>query len=144
MSSTPARLLDAAGLAILLGLGSCGAMEPTPAPAGTEALRPPAAYREWWSKTERCSGLRGRFEDVEWFVVPGVSSFPTELGEKVGLWTRTPTGSRIVIAGDLVMSELVVRHEILHELLRREGHPEPYFETLCHLTWESWHLASGR
>jgi hypothetical protein len=33
---------------------------------------------------------------------------------------------------------MVVRHEMLHELMRRSGHPNPPFGHGCPLTWETW------
>jgi hypothetical protein len=33
---------------------------------------------------------------------------------------------------------MVVRHEMLHELMRRAGHPNPPFGNGCPLTWETW------
>ncbi len=33
---------------------------------------------------------------------------------------------------------MVVRHEMLHELLQRGGHPTPPFGSGCPLTWATW------
>ena len=126
-------------LGFLLSLAACEALAPvSPAPQAAVRITPPARYLEWWHKTEACSGLRGNVAQVEWFVVPNASEFPTSDGEKVGLWTHSSTGTRIVIAGNFTESELVVRHEMLHALLDREGHPSEYFEAKCRLTWDSW------
>jgi len=32
----------------------------------------------------------------------------------------------------------VVRHEMLHALLREPGHPDVYFTERCRLTWATW------
>src|SRR5207249_5255291 len=40
------------------------------APAGAVPLTPPAAYRVWWTEIERCAGLSGDFDRVEWYQVP--------------------------------------------------------------------------
>ncbi len=126
----------AAGLALLLG---CQGFEPvSPLPSGAIAIEAPANYQLWWEKTESCSGLSADYASVEWYVVPGVTTFPTEDGEKVGLWVRSAGATRIIIAGFYRDSELVVRHEILHELLGREGHPEDYFRDRCRLTWDTF------
>jgi hypothetical protein len=37
----------------------------------------------------------------------------------------------------------VVRHEMLHALLGRQGHPSEYFVTRCGLTWASWGSQPG-
>ena len=53
--------------------------------AGDRPMEPPAVYREWWAKTEACSGLSGDFDRVEWLVVPG-RSFDCKSGQCVGHW----------------------------------------------------------
>jgi hypothetical protein len=54
------------------------------------------------------------------------------------MWNREGRINRIVIAGNYLNHEMVVRHEMLHALLQREGHPTDYFVDRCHLTWETW------
>ncbi len=97
-------------------------------------MEPPAVYREWWARTESCSGRSGEFERVEWLVVPG-RSFRCSSGECAGHWEP---GHRIYIAEEWMYNEMVVRHEILHDLLDRGGHPNPPFGEGCPLTWETW------
>ena len=127
-------------LAILASVGTlilgCAALEPTSAlPEGAIQMEAPPSYGTWWDKTEGCAELTGRMDRVTWYVVPGVSTFQTESGEKVGFWTKSAEGTRIILAGDYRDHELVVRHEILPELLGRGGHPARYFRDRCHLTW---------
>jgi hypothetical protein len=102
--------------------------------AGEEPMRPPAVYREWWTKTEACSGLSGNFDRIEWSVVPG-NSFSCASGRCAGHWQSE---HQIYIASDWTQNELVVRHEMLHDLLGRPGHPNPPFGHGCPLTWETW------
>jgi hypothetical protein len=102
--------------------------------AGEARMDPPAVYREWWSKTEACSGLSGDFDRIEWLVVPG-HSFSCASGHCAGHWQ---SDHQIYIAADWTMNELVVRHEMLHDLLGRPGHPNPPFGKGCPLTWETW------
>jgi len=127
-------------LALLATLAACEALGPAdPLPPSAQLVSaPPELYREWWAKTEACSGRSGDFARVEWYVVPNVQTFQTAAGVKVGLWTHSSSGVRIIIAGNYAETELVVRHEILHALLDREGHPREYFQTRCALTWDSW------
>ena len=120
-------------------LGACDVLgPPAPLPDGAMRLTVPAEYQAWWSATEACSGQTGQLNRIEWYVVPDAHSFETPEGEKVGLWTHSNAGVRIIIAGDYADNELVVRHEMLHALLDREGHPEEYFQTRCQLTWDTW------
>ena len=130
-------------LAIMASVGTlilgCAALEPaTSLPEGAIQMEAPMSYQLWWDRTESCAELTGRMDQVTWYVVPGVSTFQTESGEKVGFWTKSPGGTSIILAGDYRDHELVVRHEILHELLGREGHPETYFRDRCQLTWDTF------
>lgn len=123
-------------------VSSCGT-EPSPLPAGATAMAVHPEYATWWQSTEACSGLKGNFAGIEWFEVPNTSTFQSEAGTVVGLWEKSSGQNRITIAGDYVDNELVVRHEMLHALLGRQGHPPEYFVTRCSLTWASWGTSSG-
>lgn len=116
-------------VSILASLGGCGFD-----PAGEQPMAAPTNYRAWWTKTEACSGLTGDFDRVEWLVVPG-RGFSCKSGQCAGHWEPD---HRIFIASDWTGNEMVVRHEMLHELLRRSGHPSPPFGDGCPLTWETW------
>ncbi|MGH7560033.1 MAG: hypothetical protein ACRENB_03335 [Gemmatimonadales bacterium] len=102
-------------------------------PLGAEGWAAPPAYRVWWERTEACSGLRGAFEQMEWFVVPG-DRFACPSGTCAGRWEP----GRIFLASAWAHDEMVVRHEILHALIGRGGHPNPPFGAGCPLTRESW------
>lgn len=121
-------------------LSGCAALAPSdsPLPLGAVRLDAPAAYREWAQKTQSCSGVSTDLSTVQFYIVPGVATFSTEDGQKVGLWLKVGGNNRIVIAGNYANHEMVVRHEMLHALLQREGHPSDYFVDRCHLTWDSW------
>lgn len=110
-------------------------------PAGAIRYTPSAWYRTWWEETQACSGLNGRFDAVEWYVVPGVESFSHPAGNGRRL-AGLAAGRRIYLAEGKMQHPLVVRHEMLHVLLRRGGHPEVYFNDRCRLTWESWRYDS--
>ena len=124
-------------LGVLVGVAGCGT-EPTPLPAGAEALTALPDYQTWWTRTEQCSGLSGDFHALKFYQVPGVSTFPSAVGTVVGLWAKDGRANQITLAGNYLDNELVVRHEMLHALLEREGHPTEYFVTKCALTWASW------
>ena len=124
-------------------LGTLAACEmlgpPTALPANAQLVLPPVEYQTWWSETEACSGLSGNLDAVEWYIVPDAATFETDGGRKVGLWSHSSQGVRIILAGNYADNELVVRHEMLHALLDRVGHPSEYFESRCQLTWATWH-----
>jgi hypothetical protein len=114
--------------AVLLG-GACGFDV-----EGDQAFQPPAVYRTWWAKTEACSGLTGDFDRVRWEKVPG-TSFTCSGNQCAGHWQ---SDHRIWIAEGHLENEMVVRHEMLHELVGRAGHPNPPFGKGCPLTWDTW------
>jgi len=124
--------------ALLIPLLGCTTEPASALPDGAQEFVPPTAYQVWWASTEGCSGIRGTLGRIKWYVVPGVSTFPTAEGEKVGIRIKTGDEVRIVLAGNYVEHEMVVRHEMLHALLNRAGHPAEYFQDRCHLTWETW------
>ncbi|HET6798380.1 MAG TPA: hypothetical protein VFH40_14565 [Gemmatimonadales bacterium] len=115
---------------LLLGVGGCGFD-----PEGDQPLDPPAHFREWFAKTEACSGRTGNFDRIRWSVVEG-ASFACASGQCAGHWS---TNHHIFLASKWVDNEMVVRHEMLHDLLGRPGHPDPPFGIGCPLTWETWH-----
>jgi hypothetical protein len=121
------RLIWAIGL--LLALTGCGFD-----PDGDVPLNPPPVYREWFAKTEACSGRTGNFDRLRWSVVEGYS-FRCSSGQCAGHWR---TDHQIFLASEWVMDEMVVRHEMLHDILDRTGHPDPPFGDGCPLTWASW------
>jgi hypothetical protein len=126
-------------------LSGCASLAPSEAslPIGATEIPVSASYQDWHTKTQECSGLSGELSTIKFYVVPGVDSFPTSQGFKVGEWTSKDGVSRIVIAGNYQRHEMVVSHELLHSLLRREGHPTEFFVDRCHLTWESWNGPQG-
>lgn len=121
------RLIMAAGL--LVGMGGCGFD-----PEGDAPLAAPPVYREWWAKTEACSGLKGNFDRLTWSVIEG-PSFSCSSGQCAGHWSKD---HHIYLAGDWAMDEMVVRHEMLHDLIGLSGHPAPPFGQGCPLTWDTW------
>ena len=133
-----ARSRLAAAAAIIAMACAPGPVGPGSQPEGAVPFEPPAEYLAWWQRTETCSGQSGALARIDWYTVPGVRLIETEIGQKVGLWQRDNGRTSITLAGDFVENELVVSHEMLHELLAREGHPEEYFVDRCGLTWESW------
>jgi hypothetical protein len=115
----------------LLAVSSCSSFEPT----GEHSMAAPAEYRAWFSKTQACSGLTGDFGRIKWYIVDG-TDFPCPSGKCVGRWNDDHT---IYISRAYAENEMVVRHEILHDLIGHPGHPDPPFGSPCPLTWATWH-----
>lgn len=140
-SASPATLLLGV---VLMGCGSLEPSEPALPPLAVR-IEAPAVYHQWFAATSACSGLAGAPEVIEWYVVPGASTFRVDGADRVGMWQRTSGRSQIVIAGAYQHHEMVVRHEILHHLIGQAGHPAELFEERCPLTWDRWqeHLAQA-
>lgn len=97
-------------------------------PSNAHFFAPPPQYALWWSEVEACSGTTGDLSRVRFYRTdPGVpiQGAPDAAGQYY------PTGHRIVLAGDYVNNGGIVRHEMLHALHSREGHPRDLFLRRC-------------
>lgn len=116
-------------LKLATALSLLGACEFPFEPQGAYRIEPPPEYRVAWTKVEICSGLRGSFARVRWHAVPQ-SPFPCPGGRVCrGVWV--PAHNIYIAQGflrDIGDDLFTVRHEILHDLLQRDGHP-PVFVT---------------
>ena len=89
-----------------------------------EPIASPAIWRDYWQDVWRRCGSTQRsspawhFSQLEFRVVPG-TSVPWDGRQALGAWE----GNRIYIAETMLDVPLVVRHEMLHAQLGRDGHP---------------------
>lgn len=112
----------------LAALSGCD-LPTEPFPSGAVPFEPPQAYATWWQLTSACSGITGDFDAVRWYVVPGAETIPVRGREYHGAWYRD--GNRIVLAERAQQSGPLVRHEMLHALIDRGGHPREYYRSRC-------------
>lgn len=117
---------------MLLALGglACGALVDLAAPAihhNGILMLPHAEYALWWNMTEQCSGRRGSFEAIHWYIEPDAYL----LADRDALGEESSLTDRIVLAGHSVDNGYVVRHEMLHALISEHGHPAEYFQQKC-------------
>lgn len=97
-------------------------------PPGTQSFTPPAVYKRWWSLVEECSGRSFDMREVRWYHVSG-RSFTIKGMAAGGFYTN---GShRLVLADSLIQSGESVRHEMLHAMLQKTGHPRSEFLGDC-------------
>jgi hypothetical protein len=116
-------------VAMLIGQSACSEQVTSPVPANAVRFVVPPVYSTWWLMVESCSGLNGSLSDVDWYVIPNATSIPT-VGEFVGgYWD--PSGNKIVLIGEVQEVGSTVRHEMLHALLQKAGHPRAYFLERC-------------
>jgi hypothetical protein len=77
---------------------------------------------------ESCSGVSRPLANVTWFGIPG-SVFELDGEIVTGYWTAA--SNRIVLADSVRLDGSVVRHEMLHALIRQSGHPRSAFLEKC-------------
>ena len=109
--------------------GACSRIVDLTLPASSQPLRPAEVYAQWWSLMEGCSGVTGDLSAITWFVVPDAQTIDLEGTEVAAYWSLA--GNRIVLTGPRVLDGGVVRHEMLHALLRTGGHPRDQFLGKC-------------
>ena len=100
-----------------------------PLPTGSVRFTPPPVYSLWWSMAEACSGHTGALRDIQWYTVPNADSIPAGDDEVSGYWSSS--NNRIVLIGAGQFNGTLVRHEMLHALLRVNGHPRSQFVGAC-------------
>lgn len=98
-------------LAILAVLATGCESSPLSVAIGLVEITPPPVYSQFWGEIEVCSGAEGDFREVRWFVARDVVPGSDILG-------RRTSDSEIIVRSDLWLDGDVVRHEILHQLLR--------------------------
>ena len=99
-----------------------------PLPADAARFEPPTIFARWWTLTEACSQRSGDLAAVQWYRVPGSSVWHD--GEWISGY-YDPRDNRIVMAEGEADDGVVVRHEMLHALLRAYGHPRAEFLDAC-------------
>ena len=122
------RLVRRAWIAALM-LAACRDLVDPPLPATAERFTPPPVYARWWAMTEACSGMSGRLDAIRWHVVPGVSTFESRGLLVNGYWSAG--SNQIVLSGTARLDGPTVRHEMLHALVGRAGHPRELFLRRC-------------
>lgn len=122
------RLRSAAScLAVLLACSGCRY-----APEGAAPLEVSAAYRQWWGEVEQCAGRSAPIERVRFWVIKG-DQFPCPNGPCAGHW-RSPHD--VYIAETWVHNAILVKHEMLHDLLGTGAHPAAQFgPAACNVSW---------
>ena len=86
-------------------------------PMAAEVTAPNVSAANWLTET--------------WFVVPGEEPFRVKGFDRpvAGYWDGA--AKRIVLLEWVPSASHLARHEILHALLRRPGHPREYFVDKC-------------
>ena len=130
----PNAQLPVKGIAVvvagLLALAiACDATTAPNVPRTAVPLAAPARFALWWRLMQACSGITGDFAAVSWYVVPNTRTLSYQGKQVDAYWIGDP--DRIVLADSLRNSGPIVRHEMLHVLLHRNGHPRDAFLAAC-------------
>ena len=96
-------------------------------PPDGRRFAPPIKFRSLWHTVETCAGKSGSFDAISWYLTEGSAGAGGQ-GDIAGSWW--PGGNRIYIAEAFRDDEAVIRHEMLHALLRGKLH-EPAFLGSC-------------
>jgi hypothetical protein len=98
-------------------------------PSDAEVFSPPPVYSTWWQMTEACSAITGSLASVTWYQTSQVVH-DTHSGDVIaGYYLRG--SNRIVLTTSVMTNGGIVRHEMLHALLQRAGHPRAQFLGNC-------------
>jgi hypothetical protein len=108
---------------------ACRELVDPPLPSGAEPFEAPAVFQLWWKMTEACAKHTASLADVSWYVVPGTRTIDDGGQIVSGYWSAA--SNRIVLAETAAQVGSVVRHEMLHAILRGGGHPRQAFLNDC-------------
>jgi hypothetical protein len=129
ISSRHALVLKLAVVTATLTLAACDRLIDPLFPSDAQEFSPPPVYSTWWNMTQACSGLTGSFAAVHWYKTAQPLR-DRRTGEPiVGYWNSID--NRIVLTNDAALDGGSVRHEILHSLIRKGGHPRNQFLGKC-------------
>lgn len=104
-----------------------GSVEPQP--SNSQQYSSPPVYQLWWGMVEACSGRSAPLGDVKWYIVPGADSLSDGHDEVAGYWSSSD--NHIVLIQSGKFNGPLVRHEMLHALVRVNGHPLKDFIERC-------------
>jgi hypothetical protein len=110
-------------------IAACTTIVEPALPSDAEEFSPPPVYSTWWNMTQACSALTGSLGAVTWYQTNTVV-YDTHSGDVIaGYWE--PGSNRIVLTSSVMMDGGIVRHEMLHALIRKGGHPRGQFLSNC-------------
>jgi hypothetical protein len=98
-------------------------------PSDAEQFVPPPVYSTWWKMASACSGSKASLESVTWFKTAQPLTDPRTGQSIAGYWSSG--SNRIVLRDNVMFQGGTVRHEMLHSLLGRGGHPRDQFLGNC-------------
>ena len=95
-------------------------------PPDAVRTEPLAEYELWYSQMELCTGETGSYGAVRWFEVP-YNRWWDPIGEQYAIGTWRAPHDIYLSVGELA-NEKLVKHEIVHDLLRGGQIYDPRFK----------------
>lgn len=128
------RSLSAAVLTMVtlaIGMSVACTLPTAPLPDGAQQITPPLSYAVWWQQVESCAERSGSYRAVTWYSVPAIQDqgFVHRGRLVTGVWLAHR--NRILLSDFALQSPRIVRHEMLHAILRTGSHPPDYFFRRC-------------
>ena len=118
------------GLAVLsLAIVVCTNITEPALPKDAKEFSPPPVYSTWWNMTQACSQLTGSLSSVTWYTTEEVVHDIKSGDVIAGYWVAG--SNRIVLNSSVMMNGGIVRHEMLHALVKHGGHPRNQFLGNC-------------
>ena len=122
--------MQLSGLAVVsLAIVVCTSVTEPVLPKDAMEFSPPPVYSAWWNMTQTCSRLTGSLGAVTWYTTDEVVHDISSGDVIAGYWV--PGSNRIVLNSAVMMDGGIVRHEMLHALIRHGGHPRNQFLGNC-------------
>lgn len=84
---------------------------------------PPSYYASWYSAMEQCTGLLGKYRDIRWIELATAS-----VRDGFNVWGEYRPASHtiaIVPTTDRIVDSVTVTHEMIHDILWRNGWRPP-------------------
>ncbi len=99
-------------------------LPPTTEPEGLVDYEPLPEYAMWYVELQRCAHVTGTpITDVRWRQLPGATRIVYADTTLAAYWLPP---AEIVISGAYIRSEKIVKHELLHHMLRTDSrHRDP-------------------
>lgn len=121
------RLFSA--LALCVATAACRDVFEPEFPPNAVLVPAPPQYRVWWEVVESCSGHTADFDAVRWYRVPIGEGLTVKGESAAGAWFAAENS--VAIGDGWRAVGPLVRHEILHAILKTGSHPGEYFRDAC-------------
>lgn len=114
-----------------LALACSDMVNPVVARTDARQMAPLPRYSVWWEMAKSCSGVNRDVASVTFYSDPNTQARVDESANDIVVGEWNSASNSIVLLDSYVTNPTVVRHEMVHALLRAGGHPAPTFRDDC-------------